>query len=596
MTTVMAHRGPDGEGIYIDKNVGLGHRRLAIIDLSTGAQPMLSSDKSLALTFNGEIYNYIELRQELESLGHKFQTSSDTEVILRGYEQWGFDCQAKFNGMWAFALWDARKKHLFISRDRLGEKPLHYAMRKDTFYFASEIKGILASDAQFEKADHLVHIYLSLGYVPAPYTFYKGISKLMPGHFLLVKDGVVTERAYWEIPSIPEREMRTDAKRIYEDFGNYFGDSVRIRMRSDVPFGAFLSGGLDSASVVAAMAEQNGAPVQTFTIGFAEKTFDERKLARDVATHFRTNHHEQLAQPDTFDESLKQIVQHFDEPFGDASAVPVGLVSQAARRNVTMALTGDGGDEVLSGYTSYVTEKIAGQYGKVPGFIRACLYQSANLATLVTRNGARYKMNRFKRLLDLSGATFSDRFISKLSLLDRGSIRRLVPTEVPQLSIEDYVQEVMTKCQYTDPFYRLMYFHLKIYLPDDMLAKVDRMSMAHSLETRVPFLDHRLVELGCRVHKDVKLPGYNRKNLLKKTYGKKLPESLLKAPKKSLKLPLREWFKQKDFDGRMRELSAKDFGLKREVIQEIVAVNSESKQDNGDFIWRMFVLKAWSQR
>jgi asparagine synthase (glutamine-hydrolysing) len=593
MTNVLSHRGPDGKGFYVNKNIGLGHRRLAIIDLSTGDQPMFSEDKNLVIVFNGEIYNYVELKEELKSLGHRFNTSSDTEVILSAYKEWGFECQKKFNGMWAFAIWDARERHLFLSRDRMGEKPLHFSVHDNSFLFGSEIKSILASGVMYEAANHLLHIYLSLGYVPAPHTFYRGISKLMPGHFLVVKDGKVKEQAYWNLPFVDEKDMRTDTTKILEEFENYFADSVRIRMRSDVPFGAFLSGGLDSSSVVAAMAEESSSPVETFTIGFAERSFDERELAGQVATQFCTNHHEQIAQPETFDESLRKVIFHFDEPFGDASAVPVGLVSRLARQSVTMALTGDGGDEVLSGYTSYVTEKFADQYCKAPAFIRSGLYHSASLASLLTRGHLRYRLNRLKRFLHLSGASFNERFTSKLSLLDPNSIRSLIPKDVSQLTIEDYLSDIFAKCSFTDPFYRLMYFNLKVSLPDDMLAKVDRMSMAHSLETRVPFLDHRLIELTCCVNKNVKLPRYNRKHLLKETYGKRLPPSLVKAPKRSFSVPLREWFKQKDFEDKLKDLEESDFGLNRAVIADIVSANKTSKQDYGDFIWRLFVLEKW---
>jgi asparagine synthase (glutamine-hydrolysing) len=596
MTNVLSHRGPDGCGFYMAKNIGLGHRRLAIIDLFTGAQPMISEDEQLVLVFNGEIYNYVELREELKTLGYSFNTSSDTEVILRAYEAWGFECQKKFNGMWAFALWDARERHLFLSRDRIGEKPLHFSLRDNSIFFGSEIKSILASGLNFQPANNLWHVYLSLGYVPAPYTFFKGISKLMPGHYLVVKDGRATEGTYWDLPQIEEGEMRTDSRRIYDEFTSRFTDSVRIRMRSDVPFGAFLSGGLDSASVVASMAQASQSPVETFTIGFAEKSFDERGLAREVAKRFQTHHHEQVVLPESFDESLNKVLAHFDEPFGDASAVPVGVVSQLARQRVTMALTGDGGDEVLSGYTSYVTEKFAGQFCKVPASLKHALYYSANLACLLSINGARCRMNRWNRLLHLSGASFNDRFISKLSLLDRDSIRKLIPKDVPQLSIEDYVADVFKKCAFTDPFYRLMYFHLKVFLPDDMLAKVDRMSMAHSLETRVPFLDHHLVELAYSVHKNVKMPRYKRKNLLKQTFGAQLPSSLVGAPKKSLKLPFREWFKQKEFENRLADLQRSDYGLNREVVKEVVCAHKNGTGECGDFIWRLFILKRWLSR
>lgn len=591
MTRAVSHRGPDGEGFFIRDNVGLGHRRLAIIDLSTGDQPMFSKDRSLVLVFNGEIYNYIELREELKSLGHTFDTTSDTEVILHAYEEWGFECQNKFNGMWAFALWDSRQRHLFVSRDRIGEKPLCYSVRDHSFFFGSEIKSLIAAGHPCEPALHLLHIYLSFGWIPAPHSFYKGIAKLMPGHYLVVKNGVVREHQYWDLPAGDERNMRTDAPRIFEEFEHYFNDSVKIRMRSDVPYGAFLSGGLDSSSVVAVMAQQGRSPIETFTIGFAEKEFDERDLANHVAREFQTNHHEGLAQPESFDAALARIVGHFDEPFGDASAMPVGMVSRLARQKVTMALTGDGGDEVLSGYTAYVAERFSARYRAVPALIRNIFYQSADSLSRLTRGGLRYRLNRLKRSLHLGGAEFEDRFIAKLALVERASIRRLVRPEIPQLSIEDYLAGVFSKCHFSDPFYRLMHFHLKVSLPDDMLTKVDRMSMAYSLETRVPFLDHRLVELGWSVHKNVKLPGYNAKNLLKQTVGRHLPPALLKAPKKPFSVPLREWFKQKDFESKLSDLTATDFGLDQPLVQEIVNANKSSKEDYGNFIWRMFVLK-----
>jgi asparagine synthase (glutamine-hydrolysing) len=593
MTDSLAHRGPDGRGFYIDNNIGLGHRRLSVIDLSTGSQPMITRDKNLVISFNGEIYNYIELKSELKSLGHIFDTSSDTEVILKAYEEWGFDCQNRLNGMWAFAIWDARQKHLFVSRDRLGEKPLYFSLRDNSFWFGSEIKSILSSGLAYQGADELLHLYLSFGYVPAPFTFYKGIQKLMPGHFMVVKDGKISDRTYWDLPAISEEDMRQDATSIYDEFEGYFSDSVQIRMRSDVPYGAFLSGGLDSSSIVAAMSGVSRSSVETFTVGFGERSFDERELAREVAKHFHTNHHEHLAAPETFDESLERILFQFDEPFGDASAIPVGLVSRLARQKVTMVLTGDGGDEVLSGYTAYRGEKFAEQYSKIPGFIRNGLYQSIDLASLLTRKNLRYKANRLRRFLYLSDKSFEERFSSKLSLLNPQAIRQLIPSDVKQISIEDFLSDTFVKCRFTDPFYRLMYFQLKVSLPDDMLAKVDRMSMAHSLEARIPFLDHRIVELSYLINKDIKMQGYSLKSVLKTTFGTKLPPSILKAPKMPFSVPLREWFKSESFDDKLNDLATSDFGLNRALISDIVKENKNSKQDYGDFIWRLFVLKKW---
>jgi asparagine synthase (glutamine-hydrolysing) len=595
MTRALSHRGPDGEGYYVKGNIGLGHRRLAIIDLTTGDQPMYSQDGRVAVVFNGEIYNYLELRQELKNLGHEFVTTSDTEVIIAAYQQWGVDCQQKFNGMWALALWDARRRQLLLSRDRMGEKPLHYSIKDRTLIFGSEIKSLLAYSEDFEPATELLHIYLSLGYVPAPYTLYSGISRLMPGHYLVIRDGLVEDRKFWDLPEIRDSDMRRDSDRIYQEFYEYFLDSVRVRMRSDVPFGAFLSGGLDSASVVAAMSAQSSLPIETFTIGFAERGFDERHLAREVAEHFNTNHHERMAVSEMFDESLEKILRYFDEPFGDASAIPVGLVSGVARQHVTMALTGDGGDEVLAGYTSYVTEKITDRYRAVPATFRRAANFATTQSARLARGKLRYRLNGGQRFLKLAECSFNQRAVAKMSTVAPYFIRKLIPDSLPQLDFPNYFSDVMAKCRFTDAFYKQMYFQLKVSLPDDMLAKVDRMSMSHSLETRVPFLDYRIVELTYQVHKDVKMPGLRRKHLLRQTIGPRLPSSLLKARKMPFSVPLREWFKLDDFNERLRVLQRQDFGLNSAVIRDIVRANGTGQQDYGDFIWRLFVLKNWME-
>lgn len=593
MTRVLRHRGPDGEGYYIKDNVGLGHRRLAIIDLTSGMQPMYSADRSIVLVFNGEIYNYVELRTELKTLGHHFMTQSDTEVIIAAYRQWGFDCQHRFNGMWALALWDERQNLLFISRDRIGEKPVHYSFREGTFVFGSEIKSVLAYNSDYKPATELLQIYLSLGYIPAPHTFYNGISRLLPGHYLIVRDGQVHDYTYWDLPPVTECDMRSDAKRLYEEFEYLFLDAVKLRMRSDVPFGAFLSGGLDSASVVAAMSIHSSSPVETFTIGFGERGFDERKLARDAARHFQTNHHERVAVPDMFDRSLERVLLHFDEPFGDASAMPVGLVSQIAREQVSMVLTGDGGDEVLSGYTNYVTEKLTSSYRRIPDALQIAIRASAMMVTGAARGRLRYRLNSAERFLRLAGASYNHRAVEKMSWLGSNVIAELVHADDQQVQMEDYFESAMAKCPFADGFYRQMYFNLKVSLPEDMLAKVDRMSMAYSLEARVPFLDHRLVELTYQIHKKVKLPGLERKNLLRRTIGRHLPPSLLQAPKCSFMVPLREWFKQDDFNERLQSLKESDFGLNNALIGKIIEANREGHNDYGDFIWRLFVLKHW---
>ena len=370
MTDAISYRGPDGFGYYINETLALGHRRLSIIDLSTGNQPMFSDDGTIVLVFNGEIYNYIELREELIKLGYHFKTTSDTEVIITAYQHWGTDCQTKFNGMWSFALWDDNKKQLLLSRDRIGEKPMHYAVYENSIIFGSEIKSILAYGVPKTPNLELTEIYLSLSFIPAPYTFYKNIHKLKAGHYLIISGNTVHEKKYWDLPEIDEHKMLTDTQEIYQNFENLFTDSLKIRMRSDAPYGAFLSGGLDSSSIVALMSENSSYPVQTFTIGFKQKDFDERELAKLVADKFGTNHHEYLVEPSSFDEALLKIIHHYDEPFGDSSAIPTGHVSKFAASKVKMVLTGDGGDELLSGYTTYQGEKFSEQFQKLPKWFR----------------------------------------------------------------------------------------------------------------------------------------------------------------------------------------------------------------------------------
>ena len=594
ITDVLSHRGPDGSGYYCENNIGLGHRRLSIIDLSTGDQPMFNEDKSIAIIFNGEIYNYLELREELKILGHKFFTQSDTEVIIRAYQHWGTDCQNKFNGMWAFALWDKRKNQLFISRDRIGEKPLFYSTHDNTFIFGSEIKSILAYDSPQIPNLELTELYLTLGYIPAPYTFYKNISKLQAGHYLLVSPNSVQEKKYWDLPEIDEDNMIQDKKIVNEKFENLLNDSIRIRMRSDVPYGAFLSGGLDSSSIVALMSKISSTPVQTFTIGFKEKIFDESKLARKVAEKFKTEHFEYFLEQGEFDESVKKILFQFDEPFGDSSAVPTGNVSKIASQKVKMVLTGDGGDEVLSGYNSYQAEKFATQYQKLPPLIRSSIPATLKFAGNIFSGNIRYKLNRIVKFLSNSNYSYDERLVSKMWSNPKLA-ESLIIDSGKQLRIEDFFSSFYKKYPVKNSFYKLMYYQLKILLPDDFLTKVDRMSMAHSLETRVPFLDYRLVEFMVHVHMNVKMEGYERKSVLRNTVGRQLPPSILKAPKRGFSMPLRDWFRGSDFKDKLESLCSGNYGINPSVVKILLNKGAQGKEDLGNFIWMMFILKKWKE-
>ncbi|HEX7879527.1 MAG TPA: asparagine synthase (glutamine-hydrolyzing) [Candidatus Eisenbacteria bacterium] len=595
MTDACAHRGPDGEGFFDDGICALGHRRLAIIDLSTGDQPMSNSRGDCTIVFNGEIYNYVELKAELEGRGHKFRTQSDTEVILAAYDEWGDACQSRFNGMWAFALWDRRRRRLLISRDRLGEKPLHYAVHGGRLWFASTIRSLIAGGVPPEKCLDLVEVYLVLGYVPGPQTFYKHIRRLPAGNSLVVEGNSNPQvSAWWDLPAVPEAAMLTDRKHVDERFEELFDDSVRIRMRSDVPFGAFLSGGLDSASIVSSMARVSKEPVRTFTIGFDDKEFDERELARLVAERFGTRHREEVVQPETLAHALKLVARHTDQPFGDSSALPTEQVSRVARHHVTMVLTGDGGDEVLSGYTSYQGEKFAAQFQGLPSPLRMAAPALARGVGQLTGGGLRYKMNRVRNVLESSGQPYRERLISKMAWAPLPQVKALLAPAPARVSIEEYLDDFMGRCPWKDPFYRHMYFHLKLSLPDDMLLKVDRMSMAHGLETRVPFLDFRLVELMIGVHRDVKMNGYERKGVLRRSVGRRLPPAVLTAPKKGFAVPLRSWFQKESARPFLDDMQSGLSGLvDRKVLDQVVRENSSGAEDRGNFLWMLTILSGW---
>ena len=597
MADVIAHRGPDGEGFHVKQNIALGHRRLAIIDLTSGQQPMYSDDQKIVLVFNGEIYNYIELRRELVQLGYEFNTTSDSEVIINAYRRWGIDCQNHFNGMWAFALWDETLQRLFISRDRIGEKPLYYSRFDDTFIFGSEIKSVLAYGVEALPRMDMAELYLTMSFVPAPHTFYQNIHQLMPGKCLLVDSGSFKIATYWDLPDISESDLVRDKDFIEREFTMLFDDAVRIRMRSDVDFGAFLSGGLDSSCVVSTMAKHTSKPVQTFTVGFNNKQFDECDLAKLVADKFHTKHHQGLVSSEHFAEALDKVLFHYDEPFGDASAIPTGHVSKYAAEYVKMVLTGDGGDEVLSGYTIYQGEIFAQKYQSLPLPLRKLLPAMVKTFAKPFRGNLRYKLNRIAEVLDASNERFEKRLLSKLAHVSPGILAEVIRPEMKAVSFYDFYEEVMKECRFKSTFYKLMYFQHKVTLPGDILTKVDRMSMAYSLETRIPFLDYRIIELLFGVEKNLKINGYVNKVILRNTVANNsLPKRLLQAPKKGFSIPLRDWFKEDDLNSRIKNiLLAKNdnsiYSLKG--IEKLINHNQSGTSDAGNFIWIVLVLRKW---
>ena len=592
MNDLLNHRGPDGEGYYVNKNIGLAHKRLKIIDLESGDQPMISDCKNYILVFNGEIYNYIELKKDLVSRGHKFITNSDTEVIINSYKEWGAECQNKFNGMWAFALWDKSKNQLFLSRDRIGEKPLFYTVFNNSLLFASEIKSLFANGVEKKIREELVEIYLVMSYIPGSDTFYKNVFKLQPGHFIIANPSGFKEHKYWDLPEIDEDNMNK-SESIYEEFTSILEDSVKIRMRSDVPFGAFLSGGLDSSSIVSIMSRNSNYPIETFTIGFPEKKYDESELANLVSKQFNTNHNLGLVSTEKIENFIELMAHHFDEPFGDNSSIPTFQVCEYASKKVKMVLTGDGGDEVMSGYPTYAGLKYNNIYSKSPQFFKNISPKIINHFSGFFKGNYKFKLDHLQSLLESADKPFVERFCMKRPVTSLGNIKQITKQIVGVIPIEDYVNDFVKKTNYKDDFYKLMHIDLKSRLPDGYLAKVDRMSMANSIETRAPFLDYRLIEFMTGVDKNIKQNNFETKSILKRTIGKDLPKQLLKAKKKGFVAPLTDWFKNKDNSYLLEGLKNADWKLDDKVILDILNQNSNSNSDNGLFIWQLLILKRF---
>ncbi|MBR9998643.1 MAG: asparagine synthase (glutamine-hydrolyzing) [Cyclobacteriaceae bacterium] len=590
MTEALRHRGPDGEGYYISNNIGLGHRRLSIIDLESGDQPMLDKEHDLALVFNGEIYNYLELKSQLIKLGHKFKTKSDTEVILKSYLEWGVDCLKHFIGCWAFSLWDNQKERMFIARDRLGEKPLFYTSWNESFLFSSEMKSFFQIGFPRNYRTELIELYLFLANIPGPYTFYRDINKLLPGHYMVIHGRDIRVRKYWDIPQIDEKDLKKDKKEIYREFEDILTDSVKIQMRSDVPYGALLSGGLDSSSIVALMSKISQHKVETFSVGVPDKSFNESDIAQITAKRFNTSFNLHYLEPIQFEDTLNNLSTIFDEPFGDASAIPAGEISKFASRKVKMVLTGDGGDEVLSGYTAYLGLKYIAFINLIPDPIYALFQSLIDWSSGLTNNNIRYKLNGIGKFLKTSKYSYEKRTIEKMALAEYSIIKKLTEPIKDKISIEDYLHDFFRGCAFKDDFYKVMYYHHKHSLPDDYLVKVDRMTMANSLEARIPFLDYRLVELMTTVDKSVKQQRFERKSVLRKTIGKILPNEVLKAPKKGFEVPLREWFKDDVVVKNIKNIMREQAIFNEKIFNGIVDSNQLGEKDYGNFIWTTLML------
>ena len=590
MCEVIRHRGPDDEGIHVEPGVGLGMRRLSIIDLSGGRQPIHNETSTIWVVFNGEIYNYRELRAELEAHGHHFATSSDTETIVHAYEQWGEDVFRRLRGMFGIALWDRPNRTLLLGRDRAGQKPLHYAERRGRLYFASEIKSLLAAGAidpalDFAALDH----YLTFLYTPRDASIFEGVHKLPPGHYLRWRDGRVEVKQYWQIAD-RETFPGSEAEAV-EALGAVLQDAVRSHMISDVPLGAFLSGGVDSSAVVGMMARASSQPVKTFSIGFDEPEFDELEHARTVASHFGTDHHEFVVRPDGLT-ILEDLIGHFDEPFADSSAIPTWYVSEIARRHVTVVLSGDGGDELFGGYDRYLPHPRVAQFDRLP---LPGLRAAASLAWPLLPHGAKGK--NFLRHVAQEPA---GRYLDSIALFHADERTALYTDDVrTRLRAESEA----ALARHFDRFAalphdsRMMRFDFETYLPEDVLTKVDRMSMAHSIESRVPLLDNEVIDFAATLPARFKIRNGRRKHILKETLRTLLPDSILNRRKQGFGVPLGTWFRGGLTDLFSDVLDAprtKQRGYFEPVfVSRLLREHLSGTRDHTLRLWQLLVFELW---
>ena len=594
MCEVIRHRGPDDEGIHVEPGVGLGMRRLSIIDLSTGHQPIHNEDQSVWLVFNGEIYNYRELRRELESAGHRFYTASDTETIVHAYEEWGEGAFVRLRGMFGIALWDRRKRMLLLARDRSGMKPLHYAERDGRLYFGSEIKSLLAAHAvdreiDLEALDH----YLSFLYAPRDRALFKGVRKLPPGHYLRWQDGRCDVRTYWEIAAT--ETFRGSADEAAVALRGVLAGAVRSHMMSDVPLGAFLSGGVDSSIVVGLMAEASDRPVKTFSIGFDDPAFDELEHARTVARHFGTDHHEFVVRPDGL-AILDRLIEHFDEPFADSSAIPTWYVSEMARRHVTVVLSGDGGDELFGGYDRYIPHPRVAQFDRLalPG-----MREAAGRLWPLLPHGARGKNFLRHVSRDMEG-----RYIDSVAFFQADERRTLYSPDVRRAldrwNSEDTVASRFARFASLPPHSRMMRFDFETYLPEDVLTKVDRMSMAHSIESRVPLLDNEVIDFAASLPTAFKIHNGRRKHVLKESAKTLLPPGILDRKKQGFGVPLGAWFRGGLTDVFSDVLSSprtRQRGyFEPAFIDRLVQEHLSGKRDHNLRLWQLLVFELWHRQ
>jgi asparagine synthase (glutamine-hydrolysing) len=595
MTNTIVHRGPDDEGIHVRGNVGLGMRRLSIIDLSGGQQPIYNEDRTVAVVFNGEIYNFQELRLELEKRGHEFRTHSDTEVIVHLYEEMGADCVSRLRGMFAIALYDAKRDTLLLARDRLGKKPLFYAQRAGRLFFASEIKALMAAAPELCEVDpEGVLQFFYYGYIPDPQSAFRAIRKLPPGFIAEYSGGQIHVLQYWDLPTYGANEPGS-VEACLEEMEWRLAEAVRMRLISDVPLGALLSGGVDSSIIVALMARESSGPVKTFSIGFRKADFNEAEYARLVAERFGTDHHELIVDPD-ITETLNHLTGMMEEPFGDSSMIPTYCVSQLARQHVTVALSGDGGDELFGGYDRYMVNLRRRRFEVIPNWVgrvyRNHVYD--RLPSDVKGRKLAWNITLPSRDRYLDDISFLPVLHRERSLFSDEFVAHAAQCADPLRQFQRYYDEAPA----TDQLSRLMYLDTKTYLAGDILTKVDRMSMATSLEMRCPILDHVFVEWVAGLPVKYKVHDGNRKFLFKKLAERLgVPAQLLNRRKQGFALPLVHWMRHELKDG-MLQMLEEPRTMQRGYfnpasVREVLDEHFRGRRDHSGVLWIMLVFELW---
>jgi asparagine synthase (glutamine-hydrolysing) len=595
MCQAIVHRGPDDEGIFTTHNVGLGMRRLSIIDISGGHQPIFNEDRSIRIVFNGEIYNFPELRPGLEARGHRFYTNTDTETIVHLYEEMGAACVQKLRGMFAFALWDDRQQSLLVARDRLGKKPVHYGLHKGRLYFASEIKSILAVAPELAEINQAALLqYMYLGYIPDPATAFLGIHKLPPGHLLTFERSKLSIRKYWDLPEYATHNPSSEEECL-EELERRLAEAVNIRLISDVPLGALLSGGTDSSTVVALMSRASSKPVKTFSIGFRHADFDESKYARLVAQKFATDHHELMLEPDVV-ATVERLTASMEEPFADPSMLPTYFVSCLARQHVTVALSGDGGDELFAGYERYGIHARRQAFAKIPAVVRR-VFRDQVFPLLP-------KKMRGRQLSYNLSLPWRERYADEMCLLP--AFERETPLLKPEFRAtiaesgdpQDILLSLFEKAPARDPISQMLYVDTKTYLVEDILTKVDRMSMLTSLEVRVPILDHEFVEWVTALGPEWKMRDGKQKYIFRKLAERVgVPKEVLHRPKQGFALPLVHWMRNElkemivDVLLDSRTLQRGYFDPKG--VRQLLDEHFSRRRSRMGLLWRLFIFELW---